>query len=175
MQPTNNPHKGNLQLGKPLSSQRWVEYSDESWELTNGKTRCLGFKMILKDLPNITGTWVALNYSSVPTATGKSMQAFLIFLLHSFEQPTFTEGSHMIGGWDSTWPQAISTNTCLRTHICLTSGLLAPPLQMWAFSGCVMSASQASMRERARKRKEWTWAPTSAHSRVERHPGSRPG
>lgn len=135
MQPTNNPHKGNLQLGKPLSSQRWVEYSDESWELTNGKTRCLGFKMILKDLPNITGTWVALNYSSVPTATGKSVQAFLIFLLHSFRQPTFTEGSHMIGGWDFTWPQAISTNTCLRTHICLTSGLPAPPLQMWVFRG----------------------------------------
>lgn len=123
MQPTDNPHKGNLQLGKPLSSQRWVVYSDESWELTNGKTRCLGFQMILKDLPNITRTWVGLNSSSVPTATGKSVQAFLIFLLHSFRQPNFTEGSHMIGAWDFTWPQAISTNTCLRTHSCLTSRL----------------------------------------------------
>lgn len=123
MQPTNNPHKGNLQLGKPLSFQRWVVYSDESWELTNGKTRCLGFQMILKDLPNITRTWVGLNSSLVPTATGKRVQAFLIFLLHSFRQPNFTEGSHMIGAWDFTWPQAISTNTCLRTHSCLTSRL----------------------------------------------------
>lgn len=73
MQPTNDPHKGNLQLGKPFSSHKWVEHGDDSWELTNGKTMCPGFQIILKDLPNITGTWVGLNSISVPTATRKSV------------------------------------------------------------------------------------------------------
>lgn len=170
MQPTNDPHKGNLQLGKPLSSHKWVEYGDDSWELTNGKTRCLNFQIILEDLPNITGTWVGLNSISVPTATRKSVQAFLIFLLHSFSQPTFTEVSHLIGAWDFTWPWATSTNTCLRTHSCLTSRFLKPPPQMWVFQAVWCLLLKLPW-QRARKRKELV----DVSSNKCPLPGSRPG
>lgn len=54
MQPAGNPHKDNLQLGKPLSPRR-EECGHESWPLPNGKTRCLYFQMIWNDLPNVTG------------------------------------------------------------------------------------------------------------------------
>lgn len=47
---------GNIPLGKLLPSQRWVQCGDESWELTNGKTRCPGLRMILKELPTGAGT-----------------------------------------------------------------------------------------------------------------------
>lgn len=98
---------------------------------------------------------MGLNSSSAPSATGKSAQAFLIFLMHSFRQPTFTEGSHMIAAWDCSWPPATSTNTCLRTHSCPTSRLQHPTADMGSL-GCAISASQTSGEKRAGKKKEWT-------------------
>lgn len=78
------------------------------------------------------GNWVRWDFSPTPTVAGERRGAALIFLLHSFRQPTFTEGSHMIWAWDFTWPWATSPNTCLRTHSCLIHGFPASPLQMWA-------------------------------------------